>query len=33
MFMLALAANPSWHEASVVHTLAEELADAYLEKL
>jgi hypothetical protein len=33
MFMLALSANPSWHEAGLIHALAEELTDAYLEKL
>lgn len=29
-FMLVLAANPSWHEPSLIHALAEELVDAYL---
>jgi hypothetical protein len=33
MFMLALASNSSWHEAVLIHTLAEELADVYLEKV
>lgn len=29
-FMLALAANPSWHDPGLIHALAEELVDAYL---
>ena len=29
-FMLALAANPSWHEPGLIHALAEELVDVYL---
>jgi len=32
-FMLALAANPSWHDAELILGLAQELADVYLKSL
>lgn len=32
-FMLALAANPSWHNPELILGCAEDLADAYIKSL